>query len=488
MARVFGLIFGVLLVASGLVVSELAHAGIDASYSQSAAESYCNEQLASYGLNDGRGECRLVGRTATGTPDYCRIGSATGPTGTDSAGGYEVVVISSGAVIMQPQWWCVANECPAGSGYWAMLDGQNRNGATMCDDGCQLVFDQYQSVGKESDPTDGYTAGFLRLSGERCITGLTAGVIPVAPKLQPASPCKAGEMSCVNPKQGFCAASDSGEWSCVGTAPDAGSPTSPDGPPSGCATGATGSVCIGGAQPSDPPIAPGTPPSRTDTYDLSSGSGSGGSSTTIIVSGYSGTSPGDGNGQPGPPSGSSAGAGSASNQSGSGNSPGAGGHGTDPNGKCPDGSVPTASGCSGTATDGGCDTPPQCFGDAVLCASFKEQVAIRCNTRPGSSSSSGGYGDPSAALAAAGVPADGGASSDPSASGLVTSSDLGEDGFDASGLGFSRSCPANPTFSVLGHSYTLDLGPFCNFAGMLSWFVLLCASLVGLRIVASGRA
>jgi hypothetical protein len=92
------------------------------------------------------------------------------------------------------------------------------------------------------------------------------------------------------------------------------------------------------------------------------------------------------------------------------------------------------------------------------------------------------------ALAGAGVPADGGASSDPSASGLVSSSDLGEDGFDASGLGFSRACPANPTFNVLGHSYTLDLTPFCNFAGMLGWFVLLVSMLVALRIVATGKA
>jgi len=127
-----------------------------------------------------------------------------------------------------------------------------------------------------------------------------------------------------------------------------------------------------------------------------------------------------------------------------------------------------------------------------MCGQFKEQVAIRCATQKSAaasaSSSGANYGDPSAALGTLGVPSDGGASSDPSTSGLVTTTDIGQDGFDSSGLGMARTCPANPSFSFQGHTFELDLTPFCNFATTFGWFVLLISFLVGLRIVATGKA
>jgi hypothetical protein len=373
--------------------------------------------------------------------------------------------------------WCVPADCSQyDSGYPdANWSGAYGDGTVYCSGGCMGVFHGYPGLyqlclGDGACTSQGHFSG----NGNRCSSSIDASLFSAKP---PDMTCSHNGLSCYNKDKGFCATTESGEQVCE-PAPPPGS--------GGCSAGATGSTCVGNntapPPPSDPPIPKGQAPDNTQT---ATGKDSGGTTNNYTQNNYSGTSPGGSDTS----SGSDSGTGSQSNQNGSGNSPGPGGdHGTGSDGKCPDGSVPTASGCSGTASDTGCDTPPQCFGDAVLCASFKEQVAIRCNTRPASSSSSGGIGNVADALAGAGVPADGGASSDPSASGLVSSSDLGEDGFDASGLGFSRACPANPTFNVLGHSYTLDLTPFCNFAGMLGWFVLLVSMLVALRIVATGKA
>lgn len=301
-------------------------------------------------------------------------------------------------------------------------------------------------------------------------------------KYAPHTVCDNGQVSCYKPDGTACYQTESGETVCRKVDPGN----------TGCSAGATGAVCSGSGgaappPPSDPPISSGSPPNGTvNVQDKDSG---GNVTNNTTVNNYSGTSDGGGSGSPGAPTSSPQSGGSGSNANGSGNS--GSGNGTDSSGKCANGSVPTASGCSGTYTDNGCDTPPVCFGDAVMCGNNREVHAIKCNTAKmaASASSSGvNYGDPSSALVAAGVPGDGGASGDPSASGLVSSSDLGQDGFDASGLGFSRTCPANPVFNVLGRSYELDLNPFCNFASLLGWFVLLIASLVGLRIVATGKA
>jgi hypothetical protein len=303
---------------------------------------------------------------------------------------------------------------------------------------------------------------------------------PAADPDAPPKMCDPGQVSCYDPQNHqACYTTESGEQIC----------TKLD-QADNCASGATGAVCYGKdgnppPKPSDPPIAKDQAPDSTQT---GSKTGDGSSGDNFTQNNYSGTSPGGGT------SGdtSSTAGGSQSNQNASGNSPGPNGdHGTDANGHCPDGSVPTASGCSGSASDNGCDSPPQAFGDAIMAAQFKELVAIRCNTQNAASGSSSGgsnIGDPATALAGAGVPADGGASGDPSTDGLVSTSDIGEDGFDASGLGFSRACPASPSFQVLGHSYTLDLTPMCNFASLLGWFVLLVAYLVALRVVATGKA
>lgn len=379
--------------------------------------------------------------------------------------------------------WCVPATCTgasSGSNHSQQWGGVYQDGTVYCDNGCMSLFHMASGVGSlEFSDGSGGSWGWFESNGNRCSSPIDADLLKHQGAQNPV--CDPGKVSCFSPDRGFCGTTESGELVCE--------PAPPPGQ-GGCAAGATGATCVGNGTPPpvppDPPIGKDSPPTSSGT---STGKDAGGDTYNYTQNNYSGTSPGPGSSSPP----SSSGGGSQSNTAGSGNSPGPNGSaGTGSDGKCGDGSVPTASGCSGTFTDVGCDTPPACFGDAVMCGNAKENWATRCAVQKmaAASASSGGasYGDPSSALAAAGVPADGGASGDPSTSGLVTSSDLGQDGFDASGLGFSRTCPASPQFSVLGHSYTLDLTPLCNFASLLGWFVLLCAFLVSLRIVSASRA
>lgn len=376
-------------------------------------------------------------------------------------------------------FWCVKLNCQQGSdgGSWVAVSmGALKSADT---DGCCLT---HQQTGSGSYGSRSWVEGKDTLAGGNCRDPVGTGDgnavnFPVCDGL-----------SCYNPDSHMaCYGTESGEQVCM----NVGSGSSPG----GCATGATGSVCVGTSgdgsdpappAPSDPPIPKGQAPDSTQ-HGSDDQTPSGGGNTTFIQNNYSGTSPGSGSsGSSGAEGGST---GSQSNANGSGNS---GPKGTGQNGQCPDGKVPTASGCSGTYTDNGCDTPPQCYGDAVMCGNAKENHYTRCAVQKmaaASSSSSGlTVGDPSAALAAAGVPADGGASGDPSGSGLVTVSDLGGDGFDASGLGFSRSCPAPPSFTFRGQTFSIDTGPACDWASMFGYLVVLFAMLAGLRIVSTGKA
>lgn len=375
---------------------------------------------------------------------------------------------------------CDAHDSGSPDQQWG---GVYENGILYCNDGCMSVFHMAGGVGSlQFSNGDGGSWGHFVGNGNRCASSIDASLLKA--KSPAPSLCDHGSTSCYNAQRGFCATSESGEMYCE-PAPPPGS--------GGCAVGATGASCVGNntppPTPPDPPIQKGDPPTSAAT---ATGTDSGGTTNNYTTNNYSGTSPGSGGGGS-PVSGSSSAGGSQSNSNGNGNSPGPNSSsGTGATGKCADGSVPTASGCSGTATDNGCNTPPQCFGDAVLCGSYKEQVATRCAAQKiaaaSASSAGANYGTPSSALAAAGVPADGGASGDPAPSSLVSSSDLGTDGFDASGLGFSRTCPASPQFSVFGRTYTLDLTPMCNFASMFGWVVLLLSYLAALRIVSTGKA
>lgn len=483
MACVRRLIAAFALTLVAFALSPVAFAGGGTFQNQSAAFSACVADAAAYKGDGGdTGFCRyLTLGDGTGTGGGCPFA----PRLTWLGSVYQVVIKNSSGVIYAGPvgtnyQWCVHPDCSINDSgyptdYWG---GAYDDKGVYCYDGCMSVFHGnpgiYQGciVGGNC-VSQGHFSG----NGNRCGTDIDASLFS---KKQPPMLCDHGGTSCYNPQKGFCTTTEYGEQFCEPAPP----------PGSGaCQNGATGSTCVGNnappPPPSDPPIAKGSSP---DSSSQATGKDTDGTTNNYTQNNYSGTSPGSG----GPSSGSSSGGGSQSNANGNGNSSGpSGDKGTGSDGKCSDGSVPTASGCSGTFTDTGCNTPPQCFGDAVLCGNAKENWATRCATQKlaaASASSSANYGTPGDALAAAGVPNDGGASGDPSSSGLVSSSDLGSDGFDSSGLGMSRTCPANPSFSFQGHTFELDLTPFCNFSTMFGWFVLLISYLVGLRIVATGKA
>jgi len=475
MARVLGLIFGLLF---GLVLFVVGTSSAHAAprfLTQAEAHSYC---LAHMNAPPTPPWCGLES-FAEGTGVQCSINGVVYPGMINSNSDYRFS-FNGGS---DTTFWCVPATCSAHdsgsvSQQWG---GVYSDGTLYCNDGCMSIFHMNSGIGSlQFANGDGGSWGHFVGNGNRCTSSTDASLFKAsspAPSL-----CDHGSSSCYNPTRGFCATSQSGEVYCEPAPP----------PGSGaCAVGATGASCVGNGTPPpappNPPISSGSPPSSAGTATATD---SGGTTNNYTTNNYSGTSPGGGS----PASGSSSGGtGSQSNTGGSGNTrPPGTTSGTDSTGKCADGSVPTASGCSGTATDAGCNTPPQCYGDAVMCGQFKEQVAIRCATQKtaaaSASSAGANYGDPSAALGTLGVPADGGASGDPSTSGLVTSTDVGQDGFDSSGLGMARTCPANPSFSFQGHTFELDLTPFCSFATTFGWFVLLISFLVGLRIVATGKA
>lgn len=369
--------------------------------------------------------------------------------------------------------WILPHACEAGTDAppWSSENGiiPDSDGAGCCTNN---TVEAQVSYGSKV-----YWEGDAKRTGDYCTVGYSASS-PPGPRQSDNPICEDTAMSCYNPKTGdACYTTEYGERICAHVG---GSPAG------GCAVGATGAVCIGAPSsasppptppaPPDPPVSSGQPPDNS----VSASQTSGGTTNNYTQNNYSGTSPGSGGSST---SGSGDSTGSGSNANGAGNS---GAKGTGSDGKCADGTVPTASGCSGTYTDSGCDTPPACFGDAVMCGNNRELHNLRCNLKKA-------YTPPSDSdlrqiYANAGIPYDGGVSGDPSASGLVDVEDIGAAGFDASGLGLPRACPANPTFSVFGHSYSLDLGPLCNFGSVLGLFVLLCSYLVGLRIVATGKS
>jgi hypothetical protein len=62
---------------------------------------------------------------------------------------------------------------------------------------------------------------------------------------------------------------------------------------------------------------------------------------------------------------------------------------------------------------------------------------------------------------------------DVTASGVIRDVDVGTDGLDQSGFGYSRTCPPPVVISVFGHSITFDTDILCNWLMVGGWFVLL---------------
>jgi hypothetical protein len=192
-----------------------------------------------------------------------------------------------------------------------------------------------------------------------------------------------------------------------------------------------------------------------------------------------------------------------------------------------------------------CDRPPSCTGNPIDCLQARIQWRIDCNTRK-KANISGGHCGPGGmpicagdgcderehqqliqqwkaacllekiAASSAGSPGgnpgggDEGTVPTPDTSG-VSDGDLadqvpedktkddahsdesgyggdgppGSDGFNTGGYGWARSCPSPPTIDLLGQSITLNIGPFCDWMALGGWLVLIMASLLSLRILAS---
>jgi hypothetical protein len=346
-----------------------------------------------------------------------------------------------------------------------------------CRKGCGYTMHLSYAGKNSSDPDSaGYAVGYWVGTGNFCTDSYGASgepstaKIPKPPVLQSAEGCDKGQVSCWNPwTDSFCGVTDSGETVCV---------PRKDPPPGGCAVGATGAACVGAdgnpvPPPPNPPIGPDTPPDTTNNYTIYDSSTS--TTNNYATNNYSGTSDGGSGSESGPPGSSGSPGGSGSNTSGSGNS---GKNGTDSTGKCSDGSVPTASGCSGTYRDDGCDTPPACHGDAVLCGIAANTHKAACNAASGSS-----VGSPPSGLD--GDPTDN--SGDPGSSAVSSSVDLGDatGDLDASGFGYSSSCPLQDvSFSVMGQSVDIPLADKCDLLSFLKYIVLALAYFAAAKIIA----
>lgn len=183
-----------------------------------------------------------------------------------------------------------------------------------------------------------------------------------------------------------------------------------------------------------------------------------------------------------------------------------------------------------TASGGdSCDSPPSCSGGAIACMQVKIQWRIDCNTRKSANVTGGTCGavpvcagkscdaleyaqllqqwKSACALEALASGAGGGGdgvvelltgpgSINSNAGGgdsLEDGNPWSEEGEehepDASGYGWSRSCPSPPSFSLPGgQSVQIDFTPLCNWVSLGGTLVLILAGLMSLRIVAGGAA
>ena len=171
--------------------------------------------------------------------------------------------------------------------------------------------------------------------------------------------------------------------------------------------------------------------------------------------------------------------------------------------KCPDATDPS----NHQSTGGGdCNTPPQSSGDPILGQIAFQTWATRC-ALTGKANTGGSTGGGTVVggtdMTATNGKLDGikeGIDKLGNTDGMTTLDHSGEDGtgtvaevdgglgsngFDQSGFGFSRSCPAPPTVEVFGTTLTLAGPALCDWMIAGSYFVLLLAGIGCARIIAS---
>ena len=70
---------------------------------------------------------------------------------------------------------------------------------------------------------------------------------------------------------------------------------------------------------------------------------------------------------------------------------------------------------------------------------------------------------------------------------VMSDDEVGSDGFDQSGFGYARSCPAPPTVTLFDHTFTFDAeGHFCDWMVAGGWFVLIVAGIASMYIAVGG--
>lgn len=131
--------------------------------------------------------------------------------------------------------------------------------------------------------------------------------------------------------------------------------------------------------------------------------------------------------------------------------------------------------------DDACEAAPACEGDAVQCAQALEVWKLKCamTKEPEDAaytrgkSIAAGEGD-----SFEGNPLDSANAQDVDI-GAVISQAAGE-------RTLSGTCIAPQTLTLLGHSYTLDTTQLCNFAQIVGYLMVACASIIAVRMVTSG--
>lgn len=270
---------------------------------------------------------------------------------------------------------------------------------------------------------------------------------PIIPAANTDPPKVCGGASCYDPKSNqYCASGDAGQV-CV-PAPNPG--PSPD--PGTCGSNGQTTLCAGNPQAPAPPKNsvpdPATQTRGNDGYttaDPTTGALGHTGVGAYSNSGGTGVTSGQSSGDKGP-------AGSSTAPGGTGNSA------TDKHGN-------SASG------GGNCDNPPQCSGDAILCASLTQQFQTKCaiSDVPVSASSSPGN-----------LPADGSSAYQPDA---ATDVGIGGTGLDDSGW-LARSCPIFAVVPVAGTVLDLNNSHWCDFLQIGGVLVLVGAYLRSARILA----
>ena len=291
-----------------------------------------------------------------------------------------------------------------------------------------------------------------------------------------------GGGSCYDPATNqFCASSSDGQQVCVKGPSQDHSSADAGKTPQYCGTINGVTVCAGSPSAPTPNSDP-LPPVTSDQNVMTS-DGQGAPPQQTQVTTYDTNDQGN-NRTPGSGSTSTGSLGNGGNNGSTGES--------EPDGTCQDGRRPGAGGCGAGYTDNGCNAPPFCSGDPLLCAGVKEQHATRCSEANRAAQLANAA---SAAAAGASGSVFGPAGDDPDPGSVVSSVTIGGSGdggggsgsgsgLNDSGWSLPRTCPIkSKSVAVMGMSIPIDFTAACGPLGFGGLLVMIMAYLVAARIL-----